>query len=121
MTTVTLENDILTVTIEGFDRFFALRNKVQVHANHIVQVGQATDKAKKWLQGIRLGGSHIPGVISAGIFYERGGLVFWDVHHADNAIFIALKNEQFKELVIEVRNPAEVLEMIKKAYVFGAV
>ena len=50
-------------------------------------------------------GTHIPRVISAGRFYSGGTRVLWDVHHAEKAIAIKLRDEYFDRLVIEVATP----------------
>ena len=39
-------------------------------------------------------GTNIPGVLTAGTFYQHGKRVFWDVHNPDNTVVIELKDEQ---------------------------
>jgi len=75
----------------------------------------AEPEAREWLHGIRLGGTHIPGVISAGRFYSRGKWVFWDVHDPARAIGIELRDEHCTKLVVEVTNPQKQIEQILKA------
>jgi hypothetical protein len=64
---------------------------------------------------MRVGGTHIPGVISAGRFYSHGELVFWDVHEIENAIAIQLRDERYNKLVIEVENPGQDIVRIREA------
>lgn len=60
-------------------------------------------------------GTNIPGVLTAGTFYQDGQRVFWDVHHPDNTIVIQLKDERYNELIVEVADPKAAVEMVKAA------
>lgn len=65
------------------------------------------------LKGIKkLAGSNIPGLISEGTFFDHG-LVFLDIHHPENTISIMLKDEKYKEIIIEVENPEENINSIQ--------
>jgi hypothetical protein len=61
-------------------------------------------------------GTNIPGVITAGTFYQDGKRVFWDVHNPDNTIVIELEDERYAELIVEVVNPNAAVELIKTAF-----
>jgi len=50
---------------------------------------------------IRVGGAHVPGVLSAGRV-SHGQLVFWDVHDESKAIVTELRDEHYARLVTEV-------------------
>jgi hypothetical protein len=41
--------------------------------------------------------------------------VFWDVHHPDHAVVIALRHEHYDELVVEVEDPAAVIALLNHA------
>ena len=58
-------------------------------------------------------GTHIPGIIAAGTFLHQNKRIFWDVHHAENALIFELEHDDYDELIIEVENPAAVLELLK--------
>ncbi len=58
-------------------------------------------------------GTSIPGVITAGTFYQHNQRVFWDVHNPDNAVVIELRDERYNELIVEVANPSGAVEMVK--------
>lgn len=105
----------LIVHVEGADRLWALKSRLQVPLENVVGASAATDEARKWLHGIRTGGTHIPGVISAGRFHSHGETVFWDVHKPENAIAIELRSEHFNRLVLEVEDPAQELARIEQA------
>src|SRR5215472_16363616 len=77
---ITLTPDTLIIGIEGTDKFWALKSRLQVPLANVAAVAPAESEAREWLHGIRVGGTHMPGVISAGRFYSHGKWVFWDVH-----------------------------------------
>jgi len=64
---------------------------------------------------MRMPGTNIPGVITAGTFYQDGKRVFWDVHRPENTIVIDLHDERFNELVIEVASPAAAVDLIQQS------
>ena len=73
------------------------------------------DSARKWWQGIRSGGTQVPGVITAGTFHQEGERVFWDVHDPQKAIVIRLRDEKYAKLVIEVEDPPTTVAAIQEA------
>ena len=58
-------------------------------------------------------GTNIPGVLTAGTFYQHGKRVFWNVHNPDNTIIIELKDERYNELIVEVADPQAAAEFVK--------
>lgn len=60
----------------------------------------------------------MPGLITAGIFYQSGKKVFWDVVNKDNAIIIDLEDENYKKLIIQVENPEASIDFINDALEF---
>jgi len=57
----------------------------------------------------------VPGVITAGTFYQDGKRVFWDVHHPERTIVIDLHDEHYNQLVIEVADPQAAINLIQTA------
>jgi hypothetical protein len=68
-----------------------------------------------WFQGLKVAGTGIPDVFRAGMFYQDGGLVFWDVRHPEHTIVVELEHEHFEKLVIEVETPEAAVAMINEA------
>lgn len=66
-------------------------------------------------QGIRMPGTNVPGVITAGTFYEDDKRVFWDVHHPEKTIVIDLHDERYSELIVEVADPDAAVKLIQSA------
>ena len=115
MAEIEITPQALVVHITGADRLWALKSRLEIPLAHVVGAASAQDEAQSWLKGIRLPGTHIPGVLSAGIFHRHGDRVFWDVHHPLNAIAIELKDDHFARLVVEVDDPAATLAAIDLA------
>ena len=73
--------------------------------------------AHGWWHGIRMPGTNIPGVLTAGTgtFYQDGKRVFWDVQNPENTVVIELKDERYNELIVEVADPQAAVELVKAA------
>lgn len=113
--TIELSGGSLVVHIEGADRLWALKSRLEIPLENVVYVEAATAESHKRMHGIRVGGTHIPGVISAGRFRAHGEWVFWDVHDADKAIEIVLRDERYNKLVIEVADPEREIRRVREA------
>jgi len=74
------------------------------------------EAAKGWWHGVKLGGSDLPGVITAGTFYRKGRLVFYDTHKPENTIVVDLDDhENYDQLILQVRDPAAAVATITEA------
>jgi hypothetical protein len=115
VTEVELTRDALVVHGQGMDRLWALKSRLEIPLAHLVGAEVDPQVARGWHKGIRAGGTHVPGVITAGTFYQEDERVFWDVHDPERAIVIHLKDERYAKLVIEVDNPASTAAAIQGA------
>ena len=115
MAKVELTSTSLIVHIQGADRFFAMKSQFEVPLQHIASVDSAADEARRVWHGLRVGGTNIPGVITAGRFVEHGEWAFWDVHDPQRAIAIHLRDESYAKLVVGVEDPAATSEAIRAA------
>ena len=115
MAEVELTNTSLIVHIRGADRFFAMKSRLEVPLQHIASVEPAPEEARKVWHGLRIGGTNLPGVITAGRFVEHGEWAFWDVHDPESAIAVHLLDESYAKLVIGVDDPAATIEAIRAA------
>ncbi len=57
-------------------------------------------------KGVKMPGTHVPGIIAAGSFYKGGKRFFWDVRNKQNTIVVELAGEPYEELIIEVEDPS---------------
>ena len=112
MVDVLVFGDKLVLNIEGADKLWALKSSLEIPLQHVVSVTANPEAAKGWYHGIRLPGTNIPGVLTAGTFYQDGKRVFWDVHHPEKTIVIELRDERYNELIVEVADPPASVKLI---------
>jgi hypothetical protein len=112
---ISISGDTLIVEIKGADRIWALKSRLEIPLSHVTGAGSAAAEARQWLHGLRLVGTEVPGVLSAGRFYSHAGWVFWDVHHAAKAIGIDLQDEHYSRLVVEADDPDDQIRRIREA------
>ncbi len=115
MTDVELTRDALIVHVQGMDRLWALKSRLEIPLEHVEGAKADPEIARQWYHGIRTGGTYIPRVITAGTFYKEGERVFWDVHDPEKTIVVRLKDEEYGQLVIEVEDPRAAVEAIQEA------
>src|SRR3712207_5229568 len=83
--------------------------------SHVVGAEVSAQEVQRWWQGVRTGGTHMPGVITAGTFYQEGERVFWDVHDPQKTVVIQLRDERYARLVIGVEDPPATVAAIQEA------
>jgi hypothetical protein len=105
----------LVLQVRGADKLWALKSSLEIPLAHITGVRADPKVAKGWYHGIRAPGTNLPGVITAGTFYQHGQRVFWDVHHPDGTIVIELRDERYNELIVEVPDPQAAVELIRSS------
>jgi len=115
MTDVELTRDALIVHVLGMDRLWTLKSRLEIPISHVVGAEVDSEVAREWRKGIRAPGAHVPGVITAGTFYQDGEQVFWDVHDPQKTVVIQLRDERYARLVIEVDDPNVTAVTIQKA------
>jgi hypothetical protein len=101
-----ITGDTLHLYVQGMDKVWALKSQLSIPLRHITAIRVDEEIVKKWWHGLKLPGTHIPFVITAGTFYQDGKRVFWDIHHPKEAVILSLDHETYNELVIEVDDPA---------------
>lgn len=105
MVTVTIEAGYAVFEVEGWDKLWSLRSRLRIPLDHVRGAQVDPHPAMGWFQGLKLAGTDFPNIFRAGMFYQDGGLVFWDVHEPAKTIVVELEHEHFKKLVIEVDAP----------------
>jgi hypothetical protein len=115
VTEVELTRDALVVHVQGMDRLWALKSRLEIPLAHVVGAEVDPEVAREWHKGIRTPGTHVPGVITAGTFYQEGERVFWDVHDPESTVVIHLEDERYARLVIEVDDPPSTAAAIQRA------
>lgn len=107
----------LDVFVEGADRFWGLRSRLEVplgrvEGARVVQAGDARSDLR-----FRTGGLGVPGVATVG--YHRGKEAvrqWWRVYRADRVVVIDLDDQShFDRIVLEVDDPDVTASMIERA------
>ncbi|MBV8051402.1 MAG: hypothetical protein JOZ80_09450 [Acidobacteriaceae bacterium] len=112
---LSIAEGILTLHVRGADKLWAFKSSLEIPLIHVVRVRADPEIARGWYHGIRVPGTNVPGVITAGTFYQDGKRVFWDVHHPEKTVVIELHDERYNELVVEVAEPEAAVKLIQNA------
>ena len=115
MVDLSISSGILELHVHAADKLWALKSSLEIPLRHIAGIRADPSIARGWWHGWKMGGTSIPGVITAGTFCQDGKRVFWDVHDPENTIVIELRDERFDALVIEVANPNATVELVEAA------
>jgi len=115
MAEIELTPTSLVVHIRGADQFLALKSQLEIPLAHIAQVDLNPAEAHQVWHGLRIAGTNLPGVVTAGRFLQQGEWAFWDVHDPDLAICVHLRDEHYAKLVIGVDNPEATAQAIRNA------
>ena len=109
---VTAEDHLLVRPV-GFMRFWALSNGVDVPVTSIASVGVAERRAVRL--GFRSPGTYLPGVMTAGIYRSHGAKDLWLVGRSPRVVVIALHDERFDHVVVQVEDPEAAVEALRAA------
>lgn len=115
MVEIKVVGDKAVFEVEGWDKLWSLRSRLEIPLKHIRGVHADPKPAMGWFDGIKLGGTAIPHIFRAGTFYQQGDFVFWDVRNPDKTIVIELEHEHFAKLIIEVDEPQAAVGLLKNA------
>jgi hypothetical protein len=97
--------------VKGLHKLWAFKSQITIPSDSIVNVHQNYDDLDSW-QGLRMPGTYLPLVITAGTYYNGDKKSFWDVVNKKNCIIIELNDSDYNQLVIEVENPEKAIEML---------
>jgi len=117
MVEIRVESGKAIFEIEGSHKLWALKSQLEIPLAHIKGVQADPDPPMGFLGAVKVLGADIPHVFRAGSFYQvaDGGLVFWDVRHAERCIAIELDHEHFKKLYLEVESPDAAIGLLTDA------
>jgi hypothetical protein len=113
MVELSISGGNLLLHVQGADRLWALKSSLEIPLQHVAGIRADPSIARGWWHGIRMPGTSIPGVITAGTFYQHGQRVFWDVHNPDNTVVIELRDERYNQLIVEVADPVTAVALVE--------
>jgi hypothetical protein len=115
MVDLSVADGILTLHVRGADKLWAFKSSLEIPFQQVAGIRADSTIAHGWWHGVRMPGTNIPGVLTAGTFYQDSKRVFWDVHNPDRTIVIELRDERYNELIVEVEDPNFAVELVKSA------
>jgi len=115
MVRIDLSPTHLIIYVAGADKFFALKSQLAIPLVHVVKAEVDPTPARRYWKGWRLPGTSVPGVLTAGSFYQHGEWTFWDVRDPEKTIVVHLAHEHYKALVVEVDDPQRAAQTINAA------
>jgi hypothetical protein len=113
MVDLSISGGNLVLHVRGADKLWAFKSSLEIPLAHIAEIRADPAIGHGWWHGLRMPGTNIPGVLTAGTFYQDGKRVFWDVHNPENTVVIELKDERYNELIVEVADPKAAVELVK--------
>jgi hypothetical protein len=115
MVEIVVSEGSLVLHVKGADKLWALKSSLEIPLQHVAGIRADPSVAHGWWHGLRMPGTNLPGVITAGTFYHDGKRVFWDVHNLENTVVIELRDERYNELIVEVADPNKTVEAVRAA------
>ena len=115
MVDVTIEGDRAVFAVEGLDKLWALRSRLEIPLAHITDVESNHEQVGRWWHGFKIAGTDMPGLFAAGTFFFHGELVFWDVRSPADTIIVSLNHERYKKLIVQVADPDATIATLRAA------
>lgn len=117
MVTISVDGDVLDIQVVGKHKLWALTSSLRIPLGDIRSVRRDAERAKRFFPGLRLPGTHIPFVYTAGTYYQADFRPdFWSVRKAENALVIQCRDEAaYDEIIVEVEDPEATLAFIQGA------
>jgi hypothetical protein len=115
MVEISFEGDRIRLEVQGWHKLWAMRSQLEFPLSHIKSVRRDAEPALGWWHGFRLPGTNVPGILTAGTFYQHEGAVFYDVNDPERTIVFELEHEHYHRLVVEVKDPDAAVAAVQKA------
>ena len=117
MVEISIEGDALIVEVQGLHKLWALKSSLRVPLAHVESVRHDPERATRVFPGLRVPGTHIPAVYTAGTYYQSDFRPdFWTVRRPERAIVIQCRDgAAYDEIIVEVEEPAATVARIEAA------
>jgi hypothetical protein len=117
MVTIEIDGDVLDIRVQGMHKLWALKSSLRVPLADVRGVRRDPERARRLIPGLRVPGTHIPYVYTAGTYYQSDFRPdFWTVRNAENAIVIQCGDRAaFDEIIVEVEDPDATVTAIRNA------
>ena len=110
MAKIFFSKKVITIKLEGIKKFLALKGTIKIPLRCIKRV---STEPVKWLIFTPKAGTNFPGVLMAGTFFQREGMVFYYTKNPKKCIILSLDGHRFSKVVIEVNNKLKTANQIR--------
>lgn len=109
------DGDILHLRLSPIEKMEGLHGDVEVPLSHMVEVCVIDDVIHA-VQGVKMPGSRLPGVLAIGTFESTEGTIFAVVHHQyKRGIRIRLREYHYDAIIVGVEHPEEVKQDLERS------
>jgi hypothetical protein len=117
MVRIEIDGAALDIQVQGVHKLWALKSSLRVPLADVRDVRHDPERATRFMPGLRVPGTHIPYVYTAGTYYQADFRPdFWTVRDAERAIVIqCAPDAAYDEIIVEVEDPAATVERIRQA------
>lgn len=114
MAEIRIEGDELVIEQSLVDHLLSLRSTLRFPIAQVDGITWDPGVAAE-PKGLRVPGTHIPGLVVAGTFRHEGEKVFWNIRRGTHAVVIRLRDAEFQQLVVEVDDPQGTVDAVNAA------
>jgi hypothetical protein len=104
----------LQCEVRGWHQFLAFKRRLRLPLAAVQSVRRDLRAAAGLWKGVRLPGTHVPGLITAGSYYWAGAWTFYDVVDPHNAVVVELAGADYDRLVVEVADSKATVRAIRQ-------
>jgi hypothetical protein len=117
MVTIAIDGADLDIQVRGMHKLWALKSSLRVPLSDVRSVRHDPERARRIMPGLRMPGTHIPAVYTAGTYYQADFRPdFWTVRDPDRAIVLQCRDgAAYDEIIVEVEDPAATVALIRRA------
>jgi hypothetical protein len=113
MVNITKNDNDFVFEVKGLHKVWAFKSEIRIPVEHVVKAYQDETQIKDF-NIAKIIGTNVPYGLHAGTFYQNGGIIFMDMSNKKNAIILDLKDEKYKQFIIEVENPDEAIALLNR-------
>ena len=106
-------NDNFVFEIKGLHKVWAFKSQLTIPSAHIINA-YPNEKKLTGFFGLRMPGTQVPGLITAGTYLVDEGTIFCDIVNPSKSIVVELHDEHYKKLIIEVEDPAKAIDLLSE-------
>jgi hypothetical protein len=117
MVTIEVDGDSLDIQVQGGHKLWALKSSLRVPLSDVVSVRHDPERASTAMPGLRMPGTHVPFLYTAGTYYQSDFRPdFWTVRRPEHAVVIQCRDSAaYDEIIVEVEDPAATVALISGA------